>query len=47
MHTSNLSKSITEQKVYETPTCNVIIVGTHRVICASETEKVTEEEGEW
>ena len=42
-----ISNGTAEHKVYITPLCHVSFVGAQRVICASETEKVTEEEGEW
>ena len=32
---------------YDAPVCNVLAVGPQSVICGSETEKVTETEGEW
>ena len=32
---------------YNTPVCEVLSVGIQSVICSSETEKVTETEGEW
>lgn len=32
---------------YEAPVSEEIYVGTQSVICTSETEKVTETEGEW
>ena len=42
-----LSKEIADIQVYESPICEVIILGAQRVICASETEIVGEDEGEW
>lgn len=35
------------KNVYDTPVCKVLSVGTQGVICGSETEKVTETNGEW
>ena len=32
---------------YVSPNCQVISVGSERVICVSETEMVDEEDGEW
>lgn len=32
---------------YTTPVCDVLSVGIQSVICGSETEKVTETQGEW
>lgn len=47
MKTNNLSKEDADIQVYTPPVCQVILVRTPRVICGSETEKVTEIEGEW
>ena len=47
MKSNNFSTENAEAKSYASPICQVIIVGTQRVICASETEKVTETESEW
>ncbi|MBR3744509.1 MAG: hypothetical protein IKN31_05300 [Bacteroidales bacterium] len=32
---------------YSAPMCEVLSVGSQSVICSSETEKVTETQGEW
>ena len=49
MKNNNFSTENTEAKSYASPICQVIDVDTQRVICASgtETESVTENEGEW
>ena len=47
MKNNNFSTENTEAKSYASPICQVIDVDTQRVICASETEKVTETESEW
>lgn len=47
MNNNNFSTENAEAKSYAPPICKVIDVGTQRVTCASETEKVTEIEGEW
>ena len=49
MKSNNFSTENAEAKSYASPICQVINVGTQRVICASgtETERVTENEGEW
>ena len=47
MKSNNFSTENAEAKSYASPICQVIDVGIQRVICASETEKVTEIEGEW
>lgn len=47
MSSNNLSKESAGVQSYAPPVCEAILEGTQRVICASETEKVTEEEGEW
>ena len=47
MQNKNLSKDKAEQEVYESPVCNEFFVGTQRIICESETEKVEETDGEW
>ena len=44
---NNFSTENAEAKSYSSPICQVINVDTQGVICASETEKVTEIEGEW
>ena len=49
MKNNNFSTENAEAKSYAPPICQVIDVGTQRVICvsATETEGVTENEGEW
>ena len=47
MKSNNFSTENAEAKSYASPICQVIDVCTQRVICASETEKVTETESEW
>lgn len=47
MKNYNLIKTGTDIQVYTPPVCEAILVGIHRGICASETEKVVETEGEW
>ena len=47
MKNNNFSTENTEAKSYASPICQVIDVDTQRVICASGTERVTENEGEW
>ena len=47
MRHNNLTTENAEAKSYAPPICQVFDVGTQRVICASETERVTENEGEW
>jgi hypothetical protein len=42
-----LSKGIADAQGYESPVCEVLFVGTQKVICASDTEVVGEDEGEW
>ena len=44
---NNLSKESAGIQSYAPPVCTVIIVGTQRVICGSETETVGEVDGEW
>lgn len=44
---NNLSKESAGVQHYASPVCEVFLLRTQRVICASETEKVTEQEGEW
>ena len=46
---NNLTKTSADIQAYTPPVCEVILVGTQRVICASETETeiVGEIEGEW
>ncbi|MBQ7254324.1 MAG: hypothetical protein IJS30_06600 [Bacteroidales bacterium] len=43
MKNGNMSKA----GEYSAPVCVVLSVGTQSVICGSETEKVTETQGEW
>ena len=47
MKNNNFSTENAEAKSYAPPICQVIDVDTQSVICASETEKVTETDGEW
>ena len=47
MKNNNFSTENVEAKSYASPICQVIDVDTQSVICASETEKVTETDGEW
>ena len=47
MKSNNFSTENAEAKSYSSPICQVIDVDTQSVICASETEKVTETDGEW
>ena len=47
MKNNNFSTENAEAKSYSSPICQVIDVDTQGVICASETEKLTEIEGEW
>ena len=47
MEHNYLSKEIADVNVYESPVCEVIMMGAQRVIYASETEIVGEDEGEW
>ena len=49
MKNNNFSTENAEAKSYASPICQLIDVDTQRVICASgtETEGVTENEGEW
>lgn len=47
MKNNNFSTENADAKSYAPPICQVFDVGTQRVICASETEKVTETESEW
>lgn len=47
MEKNYLSKESVDPEIYAPPVCDVIIVGTQRVICGSETETVGEIEGEW
>ena len=42
-----LNEKASSIKPYECPTAETLYVGAHRVICASETEKVEETDGEW
>jgi len=42
-----LNEKATSIKPYECPTTETFFVGVQRVICASETEKVEEIDGEW
>ena len=47
MQNNNHSQGNAEHMVYVSPVCDELFAGAQMVICASETEKVTEEEGEW
>ena len=47
MKSNNFSTENAEAKSYASPICQIIYVDTQSVICASETEKVTETESEW
>lgn len=47
MEKNYLSNKIADFNVYESPTCEVFFVGTQKVICASDTETVGEDEGQW
>ena len=47
MKNNNFSTENAEAKSYASPICQVIDVDTQSVICASETEKVTETDGGW
>ena len=47
MKSNNFSTENAEAKSYASPICHVIDVDTQSVICASETEKVTETDGGW
>ena len=47
MKNNNFSTENVEAKSYASPICQLIDVDTQRVICASDTEKVTETDGEW
>jgi hypothetical protein len=47
MQNDTLSRANAENREYESPACEMIVVGTQRVICASETEHVGEEDGQW
>lgn len=42
-----LNEKASSIKPYECPTTETLYVGAQSVICASETEKVREVEGEW
>ena len=42
-----LSEKCTDSRFYDPPICQVFVLDTHRVICASETETVGEVDGEW
>jgi len=42
-----LSKETSDIDIYMSPVCEVIFVGAQKVICASDTEVVGEDEGEW
>ena len=44
---NNLTKTSADIQAYTPPVCEVILEEIESVICASETEKVTEIEGEW
>ena len=47
MQNNTLSRAKADIQEYESPVCKKIFVGTRRVICASDTEVVGENEGEW
>lgn len=47
MRNNNLTKEGADTQVYTPPVTQVIYIGTQRVICASETEKVNDIDGEW
>ena len=47
MQNNTLSRAKADIQEYESPACEMIFVGTQKVICASETEIVGEDEGEW
>ena len=47
MNKNNLPNFKTNTKVYIPPTCQVILIETQRVICASGTEDVGEFDGVW
>ena len=47
MQNDTLSRANADIKEYETPVCRCIIIGSQRVICASDTEIVGEDDGEW
>ena len=43
----DLNKESKGTKVYTPPFCEVFIVETHKILCASETENVGEYDGVW
>ena len=47
MKNNNFSTKNAKAKSYVSPICQLIDVDPQRVICASETEKVTETDGGW
>ena len=47
MLNNTLSRAKADIQEYESPVCEMFFVGAQRVICASETEIVGEDEGEW
>ena len=47
MKKDNLPNENATAHSYAPPVCQEFYVGTQRIICASETEKVGETEGEW
>lgn len=47
MESNKLLNEKAPTKPYECPTTEIHYVGVQRVICASETEKVDETDGEW
>ena len=47
MNLFNKNDNRSKAMEYNTPVCEVLSAGTQSVICGSETEKVTETEGEW
>ena len=47
MQNNTLSRAKADIQEYESPVCEMIFVGAQRVICASDTEVVGENEGEW
>ena len=47
MDNQNLFIETAEVRVYDSPLCEEILLGPQKVICASDTEVVGEDEGEW
>lgn len=47
MKNNNLTKEGADTKVYTPPVTQELLIDTQRVICASETEKVNDIDGEW